>query len=465
MPTLLDKIWETHVVNHEPGQPELIYIDRHLVHEVTSPQAFEALRVAGRKIRRPDLTFGVVDHSIPTCVRSRPFKDLVAEAQIAAMEKNQAEFGFTYFGAEDQRQGVIHVTMPEQGITLPGQTVVCGDSHTATHGAFGAIAFGIGTSEIEHVFASQTIRQTKPKQMLVEIAGELGKGVYSKDLILHVINTLGMAGGTGYAIEYRGELLKNLSMEARMPLCNMTIECGARLGLIAPDETTFAYIEGRPLAPKGEAWERAMARWKTLFSDTDAKFDKTLKINAAAVKPRVTWGTNPAQSIDIDESVPAPASFANPEEAKAAEKALAYQKIKPGTKIKDIPVDYAFIGSCTNGRLEDIRIAAQVLKGRKIKNGVTFLVVPGSGLVKEAAEREGLDKIFKEAGCEWREPGCSMCLGMNPDLLPAGLHCASSSNRNFEDRQGRGGMTHLVSPATAAASAINGHFTDPREYL
>jgi 3-isopropylmalate/(R)-2-methylmalate dehydratase large subunit len=465
MLTLLDKIWEAHVVDRQEGQPDLLYIDRHLVHEMTSPQAFEALRAGGRTVRRPELTFAVVDHSIPTDDRSRPFKDSVAETQVAAMEKNQAQFGFTLFGVDDPRQGVIHAAMPDLGITLPGMTIVCGDSHTATHGAFGSIAFGIGTSEVEHVLASQTLRQVKPKNMAVDMGGELAKGVYSKDLILHIIKCLGVAGGTGYAIEYRGALLKKLSMEARMTICNMSIECGARMGLMAPDETTFAYLEGRPMAPKGNDFAASRTEWEKLSSDTGAEFDRIVTINAATISPQVTWGTNPGQVLSIDEAVPHPDDFDNPAERMAAEKALAYQKIKPGTKLADIPVDYAFIGSCTNARLEDLRIAASILKGRKVKSGVVFFVVPSSGPIKVQAEKEGLDVIFKEAGCQWRMPGCSMCLGMNPDVLPAGKHSASTSNRNFEDRQGRGGHTHLVSPATAAASAINGRFTDPRDYL
>lgn len=465
MPTLLDKIWETHVVDREPGQPDLLYIDRHLVHELTSPQAFEGLRAAGRRVRRPDLTFAVVDHAIPTCDRSRPFKDPVAEAQVQAVEKNAAEFGVTFFGVNDPRQGVIHATMPDLGITLPGMTIVCGDSHTATHGAFGAVAFGIGTSEVEHVLATQTLRQTKPKTMAVNIRGELAAGVYSKDLILYIISQLGVAGGTGHALEYRGKLLQKLSMEARMTICNMSIECGSRMGLIAPDETTFAYLEGRPMAPTGKDFEAAKARWKSLYSDADAAFDSTLDIDAAVIKPQMTWGTNPGQATSIDGKVPHPNEYSQQVERMAAEKALAYQKLKPGTKLADVPVDYVFLGSCTNARMEDLRIAASILKGRKIKAGLVFLVSPGSGLIKARAEAEGLDRVFIEAGCQWREPGCSMCLGMNPDVLPAGKRSASTSNRNFEDRQGRGGHTHLVSPATAAASALNGRFTDPREYL
>ncbi len=465
MPTLLDKIWESHVVDREEGQPDLLYIDRHLVHELTSPQAFAALRAAGRRVRRPDLTFGVVDHAIPTCDRTRPFKDAVAEAQVQAIEKNAAEFAFTLFGVDDPRQGVVHAAMPDLGVTLPGMTIVCGDSHTATHGAFGAIAFGIGTSEVEHVLASQTLRQIKPKTMAVNMKGELSKGVFAKDLILYIIRQLGVAGGTGHAIEYRGDLLAKMSMEARMTICNMSIECGARMGLMTPDETTFSYLKGRYFAPTGKDFEAAKAQWSKLYSDLDAVFDLTVNIDASKVTPQVTWGTNPGQGIDIDGQVPSPDDFSDPVEFMAAEKALAYQKIKPGTKIVDIPVDYVFLGSCTNARMEDLRTAAFILKGRKVQDGVTFLVSPGSGSIKRQAEEEGLDRIFKEAGCQWREPGCSMCLGMNPDVLPAGKHSASTSNRNFEDRQGRGGHTHLVSPATAAASALNGRFTDPREYL
>lgn len=465
MPTLLDKIWETHVVDREPGQPDLLYVDRHLVHELTSPQAFEGLRTAGRRVRRADLTFAVVDHAIPTCDRSRPFKDPVAEAQVQAIEKNTAEFGVTFFGVDDPRQGVIHATMPDLGLTLPGMTIVCGDSHTATHGAFGAVAFGIGTSEVEHVLATQTLRQTKPKTMAVNIRGELVPAVYSKDLILYIISQLGVAGGTGHALEYRGKLLQKLSMEARMTICNMSIECGSRMGLIAPDDTTFAYLEGRPMAPKDKDFEAAKARWKTLYSDADAVFDSTLDIDATAIVPQMTWGTNPGQGRGIDGKVPHPDEFSQQVERMSAEKALAYQNLKPGTKFADVPVDYVFLGSCTNARMEDLRIAASILKGRKVKAGVVFLVSPGSGLIKARAEEEGLDKIFIEAGCQWRESGCSMCLGMNPDVLPAGKRSASTSNRNFEDRQGRGGHTHLVSPATAAASALNGRFTDPREYL
>jgi len=464
MASLFEKIWEAHVVDRAPGEPDLLYIDRHLIHEVTTPQAFEGLRVAGRQVRRPDLTFAVIDHVIPTDDRRRPLSDAVAEAQLAALEKNQAAFGVkVFFGADDPRQGVIHVTMPEQGLVLPGNTVVCGDSHTATHGAFGALAFGIGTSEVEHVLATQTIYQYQPKQMAVEVRGLLPAGVSSKDLILHFINLIGVAGGTGYAIEYLGEGIRALSMESRMALSNMTIECGARVGLVAPDETTIEYLRGRPFAPKGDDFEAAAGWWKTLFTDPGHQFDRSVIIEAAEVAPRVTWGTNPAQSVPLNGRVPDPNIFVDPEEQAVGEKALAYQGLKPGTLMSEVPVDYVFIGSCTNGRLEDLRAAAAILKGRKKADGVTVLVVPGSGLVKAEAEKEGLDAVFREAGCLWREPGCSMCLGMNPDLLSPGQRCASTSNRNFEGRQGRDSRTHLVSPAAAAAAAVRGRLTDPRD--
>ncbi len=465
MASLLDKVWEAHLVDRSPGEPDLLFIDRHLIHEVTTPQAFESLRAAGRRVRRPDLTFGVIDHVVPTDDYTRPLADEVAEAQLAALERNQAEFGIkTFFGAADPRQGVIHVTMPEQGIVLPGNTVVCGDSHTATHGAFGAVAFGIGTSEVEHVLATQTIYQTKPREMAVEVRGVLPAGVSAKDLILHLINLTGVAGGTGYAIEYRGEGVRALSMESRLTLSNMAIECGAKMGLIAPDETTINYIEGRPLAPRGPDFDEAGRWWRALFTDPGHRFDKTVTVEAREVLPRVTWGTNPAQSVEINGRVPNPFDFAHPDSRLAAEKALNYQNLEPGTRMTDIPVDYVFIGSCTNGRLEDLRQAAAVLKGRKVASGVTALVVPGSGPVKAQAEAEGLAAIFKEAGCLWRNPGCSMCLGMNTDLVPPGQRCASTSNRNFEGRQGRDSRTHLVSPAMAAASAIRGRLTDPRDF-
>jgi len=463
--SLLDKIWAAHLVDQSPGAPDLLYIDRHLIHEVTSPQAFEGLRRAGRRLRRPDLTFGVIDHSIPTDDRRRPLKDQVAEAQLTALEKNQAEFGLrVFFGADDPRQGVIHVTMPEQGIVLPGNTVVCGDSHTATHGALGALAFGIGTSEVEHVLATQAIYQAKPRQMAVEVIGRLGPAVSAKDLILHIINRLGVAGGVGCALEYQGEVVRALSMEGRLTLANMAIECGARIGLIAPDETTLAYLRGRPLAPAGADFEEAARWWRTLFTDPGFEFDRRVTIDAAEVEPLVTWGTNPAQSSPLTGRVPDPADFSDPAERLVAANALEYQGLSPGQPLSDIPVDYVFIGSCTNGRLEDLRAAADILKGRRVAPEVTVLVVPGSGLVKAQAEGEGLAAIFREAGCQWRDPGCSMCLGMNPDQVPPGRRCASTSNRNFEGRQGRDSRTHLVSPETAAATALRGRLTDPRNF-
>ena len=462
--SLLDKIWAAHLVDQNPGGQDLLYIDRHLIHEVTSPQAFEGLRRAGRRLRRPDLTFAVIDHSIPTDDRRRPLKDPAAEAQLAALEKNQADFGLrVFFGADDPRQGVIHVTMPEQGLILPGNTVVCGDSHTASHGALGALAFGIGSSEVEHVLATQTLRQAKPRQMAVEVKGRLGPGVASKDLILHIIAELGVAGGVGFALEYRGEAIRGLTVEGRLTLANMSIECGAKMGLIAPDETTLAYLRGRPLAPAGAGFEAAAAWWRTLFTDPGFEFERSAAIDADAVEPLVTWGTNPAQSAPFTGRVPAPDDFPDTVSRAAAAKALEYQGLTPGRPLADIPVDYVFIGSCTNGRLEDLRQAAALMKGRRAAPGVTVLVVPGSGLVKAQAEDEGLADIFRQAGCQWREPGCSMCLGMNPDQVPVGRRCASTSNRNFEDRQGRGARTHLVSPAAAAAAALRGRLTDPRE--
>ncbi|KXS56799.1 MAG: isopropylmalate isomerase [Candidatus Adiutrix intracellularis] len=466
MASLLDKIWDAHIVERIEGTPDLLYVDRHLVHEVTSPQAFEALRLAGRKVRRPDLTFAVIDHSIPTDDRSRPLQDEVAEAQLAALEKNQAEFGLTiFFGDTDPRQGVIHVTMPEQGIVLPGYTVVCGDSHTASHGALGALAFGIGTSEVEHVLATQTIYQAKPRQMAVEVRGVLPPSVAAKDLILHIINVVGVAGGNGHAIEYWGDGVTALSVESRLTLSNMTIECGAKIGLIAPDDITFKYLKGRPLAPDKANWTTFETYWRALFTDPGHKFDRQVSIDASEVLPRATWGTNPAQSVPLSGRVPGPGDFSDPAEQIAVEKALRYQNLQPGIRLADIPIDYVFIGSCTNGRIEDLREAASILKGRRLAKGVTALVVPGSGLVKAQAEREGLAAIFTAAGCQFREAGCSMCLGMNPDFVPSGFRCASTSNRNFEDRQGRGSRTHLLSPAAAAATAVCGRLTDPREFM
>jgi 3-isopropylmalate/(R)-2-methylmalate dehydratase large subunit len=461
--SLLDKLWEAHLVDRTPGQPDLLYIDRHLIHEVTSPQAFEGLRVAGRRLRRPDLICGVIDHSIPTDDRSRPLRDTVAEAQLAALEVNQADFGVrTFFPVTDPRQGVIHVTMPEQGLILPGHSVVCGDSHTATHGAMGALAFGIGTSEVEHVMATQTLAQVKPKNMAVRVDGRLRPGVFSKDLVLEIIRRLGVAGGTGYALEYTGEAVRALSVEARLTLSNMAIECGARFGLIAPDETTFSYLEGRPFAPRGGDFEKAREYWRTLLTDDGYRFDAVVAIRADEVEPLVTWGTNPSQSVPFSGSVPDPAGMDDPLERLAAENALRYQGLAPGTRIGDIAVDNVFIGSCTNGRLEDLKIAAGILRGRRVREGVTAIVVPGSGLIRREAEELGLDRVFREAGFQWREAGCSMCLGMNPDLVPPGGRCASTSNRNFEGRQGRGSRTHLVSPAAAAAAALTGRLTDPQ---
>ncbi|MDR1109616.1 MAG: 3-isopropylmalate dehydratase large subunit [Deltaproteobacteria bacterium] len=462
MPSLLDKLWESHLVKREPGKPDLLYIDRHLIHEVTSPQAFESLRLSERRLRRPELVCGVIDHSIPTDDRGRPLKDPVAEAQLAALERNQAEFGIgTFFGDRDPAQGVIHVTMPEQGLILPGHSVVCGDSHTATHGAIGALAFGIGTSEVEHVMATQTLFQAKPRNLAVEISGQLGPLVTAKDLILHVIRLLGVSGGTGHALEYRGQAIESMSMEGRLTLSNMAIECGAKMGLIAPDGTTFAYLRGRPFAPAGRDFDLAVEHWRALATDPGHVFDRTLCFGAEEVVPVATWGTNPAQNLSFSETVPDPRSIDDPNERLAAENALRYQGLAAGTRLSDIPIDYVFIGSCTNGRLEDLALAAMVIKGRKVQKGLTALVVPGSGPVKRAAEAEGLDRIFVEAGFQWREPGCSMCLGMNPDLVPSGRRCASTSNRNFEGRQGRGARTHLVSPAAAAASAVVGKLASP----
>ncbi|MDR2301589.1 MAG: 3-isopropylmalate dehydratase large subunit [Deltaproteobacteria bacterium] len=462
MPSLLDKLWEAHLVARKPGEPDLIYVDRHLIHEVTSPQAFYALRMAGRPLRRPELTCGVIDHSLPTDDLTRPLKDEMAEAQLAALEKNQAEFGVkTFFGLGDKIRGVIHVTMPEQGLFLPGHSVVCGDSHTATHGAVGALAFGIGTNEVEHVLATQTIPQIKPKNLAVEVAGTLKPFVTAKDLILRVIRSLGVSGGTGHALEYRGPAVRALSMEGRLTLSNMAIECGAKMGLIAPDGVTFAYLKDRPFAPKGDGFTKAREYWETLTTDSDYVFDRKIELDASELVPLATWGTNPAQNLPLFDRVPDPRSFADPNDRLAAENALKYQGLEPGQKLGELKVDYVFIGSCTNGRLEDLGLAAQILKGQKVREGVTVLVVPGSGLIKQAAEESGLAQIFIEAGCQWREAGCSMCLGMNPDRVPAGLRCASTSNRNFEGRQGRGSRTHLVSPAVAAATALTGKLSSP----
>jgi 3-isopropylmalate/(R)-2-methylmalate dehydratase large subunit len=463
--TLYDKIWDDHVVATQPDGTALLYIDRHLVHEVTSPQAFEGLRAADRKVRAPGKTLLVVDHNVPTTDRSKGIEDPESALQVATLAENAAFFGLEYYDEHDVRQGVVHVVGPEQGFTLPGTTIVCGDSHTSTHGAFGALAHGIGTSEVEHVLATQTLVQAKAKNMRVVVEGSLPTGVGAKDIVLAIIGEIGTAGGTGHVVEYAGEAIRSLSMEGRMTVCNMTIEGGARAGLIAPDEITFDYIRGRSKAPKGAAWEAALAYWKTLKTDEGAHFDREIRIDAATLTPIVTWGTSPEDVVAVDGVVPNPDDIAD--EAKRASKwrALDYMGLKPGQKITDIAVDTVFIGSCTNGRIEDFRAAAAIAKGRKVKAGVRALAVPGSGLVKEQAEAEGLDRILVEAGFEWREPGCSMCLAMNADRLSPGERSASTSNRNFEGRQGFKGRTHLVSPAMAAAAAIAGRLVDVRDFL
>jgi 3-isopropylmalate/(R)-2-methylmalate dehydratase large subunit len=464
MPTLLDKLWQAHVVREAQGEPTLLYIDLHLIHEVTSPQAFEGLRQAGRNVRRPDLTFGTVDHNVPTTDRSLPIADAVAATQVETLRRNCKEFDIPLFDIHSPEQGIVHVIGPELGLTQPGMTIVCGDSHTSTHGAFGALAFGIGTSEVEHVLATQCLPQNKPRTMKVEVQGALGEGVAAKDLALAIIGQIGTDGATGYVIEYTGEAVRALSMEGRMTLCNMSIEAGARAGMIAPDETTFAYLQGRRFAPSGDRWEQALHHWRTLTSDADASFNATVQIDAARLEPFVTWGTSPGMVVPVTSFVPDPAEVNNATDRQAAERALEYMALAPRTSIQDIAIDRAFIGSCTNARLEDLRAAARVVKGYRVNSSVSAMVVPGSQEVKRAAEREGLDRIFSEAGFEWREAGCSMCLGMNADILEPGQRCASTSNRNFEGRQGRGGRTHLVSPMMAAAAAIKGHFTDVREW-
>jgi 3-isopropylmalate/(R)-2-methylmalate dehydratase large subunit len=462
--TLFDKIWDSHVVDRQADGTCLIYIDRHLVHEVTSPQAFEGLRANGRKVRRPDLTIAVADHNLPTTDRSKGITEPESRLQVETLERNVKEFGVPYYAVDDIRQGIVHIIGPEQGMTQPGTTIVCGDSHTATHGAFGALAFGIGTSEVEHVLATQTLIQQPAKNMLIEVEGDLPFGVTAKDLILAIIGKIGTAGGTGHVVEYAGSAIRKLSMEGRMTVCNMTIEAGARAGLIAPDETTFAYLKGRPHAPKSAAWEQAIKFWRTLPADPGAHYDTQVALDAAAIVPQVTWGTSPQDVLPITGKVPDPA--AEPDEAKRAamQRSLDYMGLVPGTALAEVAVQRVFIGSCTNGRIEDLRAAAAVAKGRTVAAGVNAMVVPGSGLVKHQAEEEGLDRIFLEAGFEWREPGCSMCLAMNPDKLEPGERCASTSNRNFEGRQGRGGRTHLVSPAMAAAAAVTGTLTDVRDF-
>jgi 3-isopropylmalate/(R)-2-methylmalate dehydratase large subunit len=460
--TLFEKIWDAHVVGEEAGQT-ILYIDKHLIHEVTTPQGFESLRLNQRKVRRPDATLGVIDHIIPTIRQTEPIEDPMAAAMMAAMQKNAPEFGVPFFNVGDPRNGIIHVVGPEQGASQPGMTIVCGDSHTATHGAFGALAFGIGTSEVEHVLATQTLLQKRPDSMLVKIKGKPSGRVYAKDIVLGLIGQIGIGGGVGHVIEYQGEAISALTMEQRMTVCNMSIEGGARAGLVAPDETTYAYLKGRPMAPQGAQWEQALAYWRTLPTDRDAKFSKTVELDVAQLVPQVTWGTNPSMVTGIDGRVPNPADATDDSVRRAWEAALQYVGLKPGTAMTDIPLDYVFIGSCTNSRIEDLREAAKYAKGRKVAPGVRALVVPGSGLVRRQAEQEGLDRIFTAAGFEWREPGCSMCLGMNPDQVPAGKRCASTSNRNFEGRQGRGSRTHLVSPAMAAAAAVHGKFVDIRQ--
>lgn len=470
--TLYEKIWDAHVVERRGDGTCLIYIDRHLVHEVTSPQAFEGLRMAGRRVRRPDLTLAVPDHNVPTTARMDasgkriPIADPASAAQLAALETNVADFGIPYFTATAAEQGIVHVVGPEQGFTLPGTTLVCGDSHTAAHGALGALAFGIGTSEVEHVLATQTLQLTPSKTMEVRVDGALGPGVTAKDLILTIIGIIGAAGGAGYVIEYRGTTFDAMSIEARLTVCNMSIEAGARSGLIAPDETTFAYLAGRPMAPTGTDWEQMLAYWRTLRTDPGARFDKSITIDAATIAPSITWGTSPDDVVAVGGVVPDPESFADPAKRASAIKALDYMGLTAGTAMTDIAVEHIFIGSCTNSRIEDLRAAAAVLRGRHVHPRIRqALVVPGSGLVKRQAEAEGLDRIFIDAGFDWREPGCSMCLGMNPDKVPPGERCASTSNRNFMGRQGPGARTHLVSPAMAAAAAINGHLSDVREMM
>ncbi len=460
--TMAEKVWDDHVVRSAEGEPDLLYVDLHLVHEVTSPQAFDGLRLAGRSVRRPDLTLATMDHNVPTTLGAFEVEPISAR-QMQALVGNCEEFGVRLYPTGDLGQGIVHVMGPEKGFTQPGMVIVCGDSHTATHGAFGALAFGIGTSEVEHVLATQTLPQRRPGTMAVNVDGELPDGVTPKDLILGVISRIGTGGGVGHVIEYRGSAIRSLSMEGRMTVCNMSIEAGARAGMVAPDDTTFAYLEGRPAAPKGADWERALERWRSLSTDEGAPFDRQIGIGAAGLRPYVSWGTNPAQTVPIDDAVPDPASLGDPAAREAAERALAYMDLRPGTPIRDIRPDTVFIGSCTNGRLEDLRAAAAVLRGRRVREGMRAMVVPGSMLVKARAEEEGLDDVFVRAGFEWRAAGCSMCLGMNEDHLSPGDRCASTSNRNFEGRQGRGGRTHLVSPAVAAATAVAGHFATPAD--
>ena len=462
--TLYDKIWEDHLVHTQQDGTSLLFVDRHLIHEVTSPQAFEGLRNSNRKVRNPELTLAVADHNVPTTDRSRGITDEESKIQVDTLGNNCEEFGIKLFGMSDKRQGIVHIIGPEQGFTQPGNIIVCGDSHTATHGAFGALAFGIGTSEVEHVLATQTLVQKKSKNLRINVDGELPIGVTSKDVILQIIGKIGTAGGTGYVIEYSGDVISSLTVENRMTICNMTIEGGARAGLIAPDEKIFKYLKGKPMAPKNDIWDKALEYWGKLNSDNDAEFDKEVSLKGEEIKPMVTWGTSPQDVITIDGKVPNPTDEKDNDKRSSIERSLKYMGLKPNTLIKDIKIDKVFIGSCTNGRIEDLRDAAKILKNKKIASHVQAMVVPGSGLVKEQAEQEGLDKIFLNSGFEWREPGCSMCLAMNADKLKPEERCASTSNRNFEGRQGRGGRTHLVSPAMAAAAAISGSFEDVRKY-
>ncbi|HEX6077583.1 MAG TPA: 3-isopropylmalate dehydratase large subunit [Micromonosporaceae bacterium] len=460
--TLAEKVWEAHVVRRADGEPDLLYIDLHLLHEVTSPQAFDGLRTAGRKVRRTDLTIATEDHNTPTDNLLR-IADPISRTQIDTLRRNCAEFGIRLHPLGDAEQGVVHVIGPQLGLTQPGMTVVCGDSHTSTHGAFGALAFGIGTSEVEHVLATQTLPQARPRTMAVNAIGALAPGITAKDLILALISQVGTGGGQGYVVEYRGEAFRSLSMEGRMTVCNMSIEWGAKAGMIAPDDTTFGYLEGRPHAPAGREWEQALDYWRGLPTDPAARFDREVAIDASAVTPFVTWGTNPGQGAPLSAAVPNPSEFSDPAERNAAERALEYMALRPGTPLREVGIDVVFVGSCTNGRIEDLRAAADVIRGRTVADGVRMMVVPGSARVREQAEREGLDQVFLRAGAEWRFAGCSMCLGMNPDKLSAGARSASTSNRNFEGRQGRGGRTHLVSPPVAAATAVAGHLASPAD--
>ena len=462
--TIYDKIWNEHLVHEQEDGTSLLFVDRHLIHEVTSPQAFEGLRNSKRKVRQPKLTLAVADHNVPTTDRSKGILDKESKIQVDTLDANCKEFGVQVFGMEDKRQGIVHIIGPEQGFTQPGTIIVCGDSHTATHGAFGALAFGIGTSEVEHVLATQTLVQKKSKNFRINVNGELSVGVTSKDVILQIIGKIGTDGGTGYVIEYAGNLISSLSVEQRMTICNMTIEGGARAGLIQPDQKIFDYLKNKPMSPKKDKWDKALEYWNTLKTDIDAKFDKEITLDGKEIKPMVTWGTSPQDVVTIDGKVPNPINERDPDKKNSIERSLKYMGLKPNTSIKDIKIDKVFIGSCTNGRIEDLRDAAKILKDKKISNHVQAFVVPGSGLVKEQAEQEGLDKIFKNSGFEWREPGCSMCLAMNADKLEPEERCASTSNRNFEGRQGRGGRTHLVSPAMAAAAAISGNLDDVRKY-